>query len=1584
MRLMKGWGLFRSQFVLWLWLFCPVLAFSQVSPELVIPEGIQLGIGSKIVENKDNTQVVLSEKNKIIVWDLIENSEKYNVKFSSEVRSLAYHPSGKYIYVSTDDNIYILNAENGNIISQRLGTNYYLDSTFTPFIGDNYLYEKDYQFHIASIFSEDDKQIEIQEEDFYISKVQYDLGSEKILLSTLHSGIYVYDKNLQPYSQTSIKDFLSDDNYIYDNKLFSCSLGTSPKFKVYDLRSGELLNEMTVEQEGYSTFYNKTKKYVGHYQNKLILYENDSIIIKDIVTEKIIKSVPLKFKEIEDIVLSEKENLLLVYGSVRFTDEYGYELGSPKDINIYDLRDYSLKEFENRIEGQYEYISMPNTVLFDEENFYIYRFTENKILKNEILTGNLERSFQFEKGRTINTYPINVIINDEYILASLEDENYKDSIICIDIKTNKTLWSFDVFEDFSTKIEINKEKETLLIKNESYPNYTYTILDIATGKILFKEELQEKHFIHLIDKHKILKLLSYKGGDWKKPVYELHISEYDTDNNKITLHKISVESSGYMDDVLQKNEYLYVKYTDKLLTFNLNDLSKPIDSVNINMRDYKLIDIYDNQYLYIQSIAKDSTFRAYSLTDKKMILEQEDLTFIDYVQPLNQVLVKDSKHDLYLFDITTQQLSPTEINLSQVDLHREFKIFHDRWLVYIANKNQIIYDLENNRIKHRLDNFLDIESISKDGNLYYDYGVIKHSKDNSEFSVLANEVAIPQSMSDVSLGNNANEIIFLDRNILLNILNLANNKMSSFHYPNFTSHHNSKYKQLSSNLFLLSSKDELAILNIDNNKLINLSENTIEIQNFEIDDELLIITASDWLKIFNLNNAEQILDTKSYQYKKLNENLIVFKDLEKISLYSIKRNSILWETEVPNYIGSGQFSSILDNTIFTTLSENEIAALDLRTGKIKSRHTLSSNALTMGGYFGIETLSIHPKTNHLYVNIGNVFETKYQVFEYKNNEFVELNIEPEKIVDVEQLKQEFHIDDEDDNFSLNNNILAIHRRKMNVFLVYDTQTESVLFEQKLDVNDPYDFTWDVSESEKIIFMYNNLGDIVLIDYGNNKLYKHNIDGNKFIIDKGRLFVSDYGKKIDVYDLNNKEKITKMYSLIPLPNKEYMFYTDEGYYLSTKDAAKDIQFKLNGNLYSFEQFDLIYNRPDLVLKTMQSTNTELIKMYEEAYQKRLKRQEYTVTTSPELAPDIEIINKELNQANENIFELTIKADGKSKKLSKIVIKVNDNLYKEITVSKKTFLSAEKIVLNHGNNNIEVYALNDNKVKSISDRLEIFYKSGEIKSPKVYFFGIGVADYEDDNFDLKYSSKDIRDMAKTLSERYSDIDINLLLDSEVTTESIRDFKQKLSQVQTDDIVIISFCGHGVLDKDYNWYFATHDLDFNNPQKNGFSYDDLIDLTNNIKSRQKLVTIDACHSGEVDAEEIQEGDFSMNHQEDREDGEVVATKRGAKVVNVSKNRETSSFALMKQMFSDLESSNGTIVISASGGMEYAFEGGDYQNGVFTYSILNLLYDSVWNTLKISELQKTVMENVYKLTDGKQQPNVRTGTLNYDWVVW
>src|SRR5690606_24210933 len=221
--------------------------------------------------------------------------------------------------------------------------------------------------------------------------------------------------------------------------------------------------------------------------------------------------------------------------------------------------------------------------------------------------------------------------------------------------------------------------------------------------------------------------------------------------------------------------------------------------------------------------------------------------------------------------------------------------------------------------------------------------------------------------------------------------------------------------------------------------------------------------------------------------------------------------------------------------------------------------------------------------------------------------------------------------------------------------------------------------------------------------------------------------------------------------------------------------------------------------------------------------------------------------------------------------------------------------------------------------------ITYKPKQPLKRDFYFVGIGVSDYKDNDYDLKYAAKDIKDMAQALKLRYNNIEIDTLLNENATVDNIMKLQQKLQNTTEDDIVILAFCGHGVLDEEFNWYFATHQMDFKQPKTYGLSYDVLQGLTGSIKARQKLITLDACHSGEIDTEDTE---FSENNI--ASETKVNAYKRGSSALS-TKNDSQSTYTLMKQLFSDLES-NGTVTISASGGLEYAFESKDYQNGVFT----------------------------------------------------
>jgi uncharacterized caspase-like protein len=89
---------------------------------------------------------------------------------------------------------------------------------------------------------------------------------------------------------------------------------------------------------------------------------------------------------------------------------------------------------------------------------------------------------------------------------------------------------------------------------------------------------------------------------------------------------------------------------------------------------------------------------------------------------------------------------------------------------------------------------------------------------------------------------------------------------------------------------------------------------------------------------------------------------------------------------------------------------------------------------------------------------------------------------------------------------------------------------------------------------------------------------------------------------------------------------------------------------------------------------------------------------------------------------------------------------------------------------------------------------------------------------------------------------------------TRENILAVKQKLMQTHVDDEVILYVSGHGLLDKNFDFYFATYDMNFSNPEEKGILYDDLEGLLDGIPARKKLLLMDACHSGEVDKENIE----------------------------------------------------------------------------------------------------------------------------------
>jgi len=418
-----------------------------------------------------------------------------------------------------------------------------------------------------------------------------------------------------------------------------------------------------------------------------------------------------------------------------------------------------------------------------------------------------------------------------------------------------------------------------------------------------------------------------------------------------------------------------------------------------------------------------------------------------------------------------------------------------------------------------------------------------------------------------------------------------------------------------------------------------------------------------------------------------------------------------------------------------------------------------------------------------------------------------------------------------------------------------------------------------------------------------------------------------------------------------------------------------------------------------LRALGSPDTALINSYQKAYEKRVKKLgiDTTLFSANYTVPAADFANRNeiAFEQKDNKLLLKLRAKDAENTLDRLNVWVNEVPIYGVKglnlkgLKQKSLDTALVILLSDGNNKIEVSVVNSNGIESY--RLPLFVNYTPTAKPNVqlHFVGIGINEFSQAGHSLQWSVKDIRDLANKLKEKYGNqIAIDTLFDANVHTSSILALKEKLKNSDVNDRVIVAYSGHGLLSSNYDYFLSTYSVDFDHPEKNGLAYDSFEDLLDNIPARQKLMLIDACHSGEVDKEEL----LKMSQSQDKllaagvqgtAEGETTTTK-GTKVKNLNKGKlgMKNSFELMQELFANVGKGTGATIISAAGGMQYALEKNSLKNGVFTYSILEYMNEA--KTAGIQKLKDRVNERVVQLTAGLQQPTSRAENNIIDWPVW
>ena len=468
------------------------------------------------------------------------------------------------------------------------------------------------------------------------------------------------------------------------------------------------------------------------------------------------------------------------------------------------------------------------------------------------------------------------------------------------------------------------------------------------------------------------------------------------------------------------------------------------------------------------------------------------------------------------------------------------------------------------------------------------------------------------------------------------------------------------------------------------------------------------------------------------------------------------------------------------------------------------------------------------------------------------------------------------------------------------------------------------------------------------------------------------------------------------SLAAVGEVDYIAYLPSNHYTATRGALAQVSFRTGGRTYPFEQFDLWLNRPDLVM-TKLGAPQPAIDLAAAQYRARLQR----VGFKPELfdgdiaLPSLVVSDAPLATTDPKIT-IEVTATDAATPLDRMRVDVNDVPafgMRGIPLDKKSTSLSRKIEipLGRGTNKIQISVINIKGRESLQSTLYVTHNT-PAQPANAYVVAIGVSKLRAGNgiYDLEYAAKDARDVGdayQTKLARYGKVHTLVLTDQEVVREALPKIRAHLARASIDDLAVLFVAGHGLV-ADRQYYFATHDLDPEQPAKRGIPFEALQGTLDGIASRHKLLLMDTCFSGEgttasqgISHPSVKRKDFSARG--------LVRTAAVARSPQELPSEGGAVLDLTQTLFADLRRDTGAAVISSSTGEEFSFESAEWRNGVFTYALMRAMRDGLADRnndgfVSVRELETYVLREVRVLTLGEQNPTVRRDNLAVDFSVF
>ena len=482
---------------------------------------------------------------------------------------------------------------------------------------------------------------------------------------------------------------------------------------------------------------------------------------------------------------------------------------------------------------------------------------------------------------------------------------------------------------------------------------------------------------------------------------------------------------------------------------------------------------------------------------------------------------------------------------------------------------------------------------------------------------------------------------------------------------------------------------------------------------------------------------------------------------------------------------------------------------------------------------------------------------------------------------------------------------------------------------------------------------------------------------------------------EVYELNDfRQPAQKKFDIYVGGRESWAIMLPNGHYAGSPGCESLFTRYTNGEEANMQALALWRNRPAEVLEVL-GGNEDDIEALKATTKRWLAKKGFNMDAMPpepehaEFAK-VEVGEQELmHKTNTVTFPVQITA-GAKKAMTALQVRVNGAEIRQawsdtlLVTPGSTETVHVSIPLESGQNMIELAPIDSTGIEGVATTFRMV-KTTPAPS-KLYVVTLGVSDYDQDELDLQFAAKDAKDLRRAFA-RYGSGEVKTLTltDKEVNDKSVlKKVQDFLSSTKAEDRVVLYLAGHGMLNDALEYHYAPAGFDPQKISETGISMDALVACLQTASARERLLILDTCHSGTLGEEgedKLASSGIQLPHGVRAIQNRGMKLKKATGALTSSKQRKR----YIEDMFSMGNQYRGVNIIAGAAGAEYALESGEWNNGVFTASLIQLLKDCTLTDLNsdgymsVQELAAALQTKVHQLTGGAQKPNLVASASPY-----